>query len=284
MPDYYLLLNINATKAMVDTIGGVDVNVEHEMDYDDNWGHLHVHLMPGFQHLNGDQAVAFARFRHANHGTTFEDGDERRIYRQHVLMRAMVEQIKQPENWLQLDNIVNVGLSNVRTDLSREQLLALGSMFHGVPQENITAASLVGDDKMVGNASVFLLDEKSVPLYVGWLIQGNDADERALTPVIVKNGTSDPTIAQQAMDKLSAAGYHVIVGSPTALASQTTILDTGVPDLKGAAQVAACIGIPNAPIIRKPVQPNHKGWSPDPTVTVTVGQDYVSSAPATVTH
>ena len=54
---------------MVDALGGVDVNVEHEMHYDDNWGHLHVHLKPGFQHLNGDQAVGFARYRHGNAGT-----------------------------------------------------------------------------------------------------------------------------------------------------------------------------------------------------------------------
>ena len=36
------------------------------MDYDDNWGHLHIHLKPGLQHLNGQQAMGFVRFRHSD--------------------------------------------------------------------------------------------------------------------------------------------------------------------------------------------------------------------------
>ena len=94
--DHYLVLNIDATKKMVAALGGVDVNVEHPMHYDDNWGHLHVDLKPGFQHLDADEAVGFARYRHGNaHAKPSpEDGDERRMYRQHVLMRAMIARAK----------------------------------------------------------------------------------------------------------------------------------------------------------------------------------------------
>ncbi len=90
--DHYLVLNIDATKKMVDALGGVDVNVEHEMHYHDKWGHLSIDLQPGLQHLDGDHAVGFARYRHPDAGkkASPEDGDERRMYRQHVLLRAMV--------------------------------------------------------------------------------------------------------------------------------------------------------------------------------------------------
>ena len=51
--NHYMVLNIDATKKMVDAIGGVDVNVEHEMHYHDKWGHLSIDLHPGQQHLVG---------------------------------------------------------------------------------------------------------------------------------------------------------------------------------------------------------------------------------------
>jgi LCP family protein required for cell wall assembly len=278
MPDYYIVLNINATKNLVDAIGGVDVNVEHAMDYDDSWGHLHVHLHPGFQHLNGDQAVAFARFRHANHGTTFEDGDERRIYRQHVLVRAMVDQTKNVSNWTKIGTIVDIGLSSVRTDMTRSQLLALATLFHGVPQEDITATSLDGDDSMVGDASVFILDQKTLPLYVGWIINGDVSDEHALTRVVVKNASSDMDAGQKAADELGAAGYKVISGGNAAASAQTEIIDTGIPDPNGGAELAQLLGVPKSSVSRQPLQPNHRGWSPPPALTVVLGADFAANS------
>ena len=57
--DNYVVLRIDATKNLVNAIGGLDVNVEKDMDYDDSWGHLHIHLKKGPQHLNGEQAVGY---------------------------------------------------------------------------------------------------------------------------------------------------------------------------------------------------------------------------------
>ena len=58
-------------------IGGVNVDVKSSnclqyktgctgdaLDYDDTWGHLHIHLKEGMQHLDGEHAVAYMRFRH----------------------------------------------------------------------------------------------------------------------------------------------------------------------------------------------------------------------------
>ncbi len=75
--DKYVVLRIDATKDLINAIGGIDVYVKDSnciayhtgctggrIDYDDNWGHLHVHLTEGMHHLNGDQAVSYGRFRH----------------------------------------------------------------------------------------------------------------------------------------------------------------------------------------------------------------------------
>jgi len=66
--DRYIVMRINTSKDVINAVGGVDVNVQNSddlmkkgkngpLDYDDNWGHLHVHLKPGVQHLDGELDV-----------------------------------------------------------------------------------------------------------------------------------------------------------------------------------------------------------------------------------
>jgi hypothetical protein len=191
-------------------------------------------------------------------------------------MRAMIDEIKQWQSWDKIGFLVNTALENVRTDMSRDQLLALANIFKTVSQEDITAASLTGQDSMAGNASVFLLDDNT-PLYVRWLLQGDDSAERELTAVIIKNGTSNSQLMTTAFDTLSSVGYHVVQEPSSVSVAQTSVIDSGVPDLHGAAQIAACLGLPNAPVVRKPVQTNHRGWARPPTVTVMLGSDFATA-------
>ena len=58
------------------------------LDYDDTWGHLHIHLKEGLQHLNGERAVAYMRFRHD------WCSDPCRIMRQQQVLHALVAKVK----------------------------------------------------------------------------------------------------------------------------------------------------------------------------------------------
>ncbi|MEA2554379.1 MAG: polyisoprenyl-teichoic acid--peptidoglycan teichoic acid transferase, partial [Fimbriimonadaceae bacterium] len=64
--DRVVVLNYKAFQEMIDLVGGVEVDVPKKMDYDDVRGHLHIHLNPGVQRLNGEDAVGFVRFRHSD--------------------------------------------------------------------------------------------------------------------------------------------------------------------------------------------------------------------------
>ena len=97
--DRYVILRIDATKEFIEAIGGVEVDVKSSdclryktgctgepLDYDDSWGHLHIHLKEGLQHLDGEQAVAYMRFRHD------WCSDPCRIMRQQQVLHAMRRQ------------------------------------------------------------------------------------------------------------------------------------------------------------------------------------------------
>jgi len=57
--DYYVVIKQEAIQGAIDQLGGLNVPVEKSMNYDDNWGHLHVHLKSGQQRLTGEQTVGY---------------------------------------------------------------------------------------------------------------------------------------------------------------------------------------------------------------------------------
>jgi LCP family protein required for cell wall assembly len=272
-PDYYIVLNINATKRLVDALGGVDVNVEHQMDYDDNWGHLHVHLKPGLQHLDGDEAMSFVRYRHGNHGLSSEDGDPRRIYRQHVLLRSMIEQAKTFNAAIRVNSLVDTAMSCVDTDLSRTQIADLAALFRGMQQSDVVTASLDGTDaRGTDGAWLIVLDPVQVRDYVDWLVKGNEPAVWGITPVIVKS-PGGRSVAANVVDQLQSAGFtDVSTGyADTIPGSGTTIVDTGVQDPNAANQIATILGLDSSAVIRKSAQPNHAGWTLPPQIIITLG-------------
>ena len=76
--------------SVIDALGGVDINIEKAMNYDDNWGNLHIHFKPGMNHLDGRQALNYVRFR--------KDAmaDLGRIKRQQGFVKAVIKKLISP--------------------------------------------------------------------------------------------------------------------------------------------------------------------------------------------
>ena len=133
--DNYIALDFQGFEQAIDLLGGVDVNVDRKMDYDDNWGHLHIHLLPGLQHLNGQQAMGFVRFRHA-------DSDFVRVQRQQVLLGALKEKLHDPRVLAKLPELLDVIDKHVESDMSTDQKVALGKFIQAIPRDQIRMDTL----------------------------------------------------------------------------------------------------------------------------------------------
>lgn len=133
--DYYVDLNFESFQEIVDSIGGVDVNIHTRLKYDDNWGNLHVNLMPGLQHLDGYKAMGYVRIRHS-------DNDLMRAQRQHEFIEALRGKVSSPASFLLLPNMVSKVTENLKSDLSNEQLLSLANYARSLPKENIHLETL----------------------------------------------------------------------------------------------------------------------------------------------
>ena len=140
--DKYIALDFDGFEQAINILGGVDLAVDKKMDYDDNWGHLHIHLKPGMQHLNGAQAMGFVRFRHS-------DSDLVRTRRQQALIVALKTKLRAPSALAKIGPLLDAIDRHVDSDLSTDQKLAVARFVHDTPREQVHMDTLPGH--IVGN-------------------------------------------------------------------------------------------------------------------------------------
>lgn len=159
-PDACVTVNFEGFQQIVNAIGGIDVDVQvpkgHKgLDYDDNWGNLHIHLKPGFQHLDGYQAMGYVRMRHS-------DSDEMRSKRQHDFLEAVRTKLKSPSTFMVLPKVVDKLNDNLKLNsLNRDQMFALANFARSIPRENINIKTLPSFE---GPSYVTIYPEQSAKL------------------------------------------------------------------------------------------------------------------------
>ena len=122
VPDFFLLVNFSAFTELVDAIGGVDVEADINMVYDDPVQNLHINIPKGQQHLDGINALRFARYRKGGSGyRTLSDYE--RIENQQKVIKAVLTQLLKPENILKVPEFIEIFNNNVFSNLDSGNIL-----------------------------------------------------------------------------------------------------------------------------------------------------------------
>ena len=135
--DFYFEIKLSTLKKIVDAISGVDVNVPMDMDYEDPTQGLSIHLKKGSNHLLGDEALSFIRFR-----SGYITGDIGRLDAQKIFLNAFIKRIGEQKNPIILLNILKLVLAESDTNIGEQNLISLGmkgSKNHGGTTRYITA-------------------------------------------------------------------------------------------------------------------------------------------------
>ena len=110
--DRYIWLDFRAFRALVDSVGGVDIEVmRHIVDYQyptEDYGTMQIEFQPGWQHMDGATALIYARTRHG-------DDDYRRAERQQQVLSAVASKLINP---IYIPGAVIALTQNSRTDLN----------------------------------------------------------------------------------------------------------------------------------------------------------------------
>lgn len=225
--DNYVVLRIDATKNLVDAIGGIDVNVEKSMDYDDSWGHLHIHLKKGMQHLNGEQAVGYVRFRHD------PEGDFGRMRRQRQVIGDLVKRMKDPVVFTKLPSLIAVVQENVRTDLTYDKLFYLALALRNETPAMVHTTQLPVLEGFTDGQSVLFYDAvagRPVVQKYAVIGFGNEFDPSTVH-VVVHNGSGQPGAASAMADYLRQRGFNVVSTGNAASFNNTKTKVTGADKL-----------------------------------------------------
>ncbi|RMC48056.1 LCP family protein [Lactobacillus sp. ESL0225] len=139
---YYVEVNMQALKNLVNAVGGVDVNVPFKFSYD--WCDFH----KGKQHLNGRHAVAYVRMRHDD-----PRGDYGRQMRQRQVITAVVNKAISVDSVANYRKLVKIFTKYVKTNLTFNDMLALALNYRNCSQ-NLDSNYIQGHDAWINGSSI----------------------------------------------------------------------------------------------------------------------------------
>lgn len=258
--DYYVVLRLDATNNVINALGGVDVNVEKDMDYDDSWGHLHIHLKKGMQHLDGEQAVGYVRFRHD------PEGDFGRMRRQRQVVQVLAKRMRDPSIALHLPALLGVIKDNVRTDIPFGKLYDLALGMRGVAPQSVHAGVLPVDIGWTNGESVLFAQAGARKAVHTYLVAGfGNAFDPSTVHLRVENGSGTPGAASALADFMRQRGFDVVeTRNAASFNNPKTTIKT--QDQKMAGEVAKQIPVKDPKIAVEPVD--------GVDVVIVVGRDY----------
>lgn len=148
----YVMVDFNGFQGLVDAIGGVDIDVEKDMYYYDDWDGFKIDLKKGRQHLDGKTAIQYVRYRD-------EEGDIGRIRRQQHFLLAVYDKISSANMLLHIPGLAQQLTSMVKTDLPLSDMVDLGRALHAmVKSQGLAMATVPGTPKYIDGISYWLPD------------------------------------------------------------------------------------------------------------------------------
>ncbi|MEM9508131.1 MAG: LCP family protein [Cyanobacteria bacterium P01_E01_bin.35] len=255
--DRYVRVNVQGVEKLIDALGGVTVNVPKDMKYNDFSQHLYIDLKKGIQHLDGDKAMQFLRYRYDNYG------DISRVQRQQMLMRSAVEQTLKPATVIKIPKILSVIQSHLDTNLTVRELMALSNFASKTDRSDVKMMMLPGDfnsgDETVSywlpnyqKINQLMTKHFDLPREGDYAIADNRYATLEGTPDIsnprikisVQDSTKNQKVLQSALDTLREAGYSRVSASKNwqdPLAKTRVIAQSGDDD--AAAEVRSILGV-----------------------------------------
>ncbi len=151
--DYYVRMNFYAFIDVVNALDGIEVEVPYELNEknaeDQNNA---IHLEPGLQTVNGEEALALARTRK-------QDSDLLRGQRQQEIIQAMIKKATTVHAVAKYPDIIEAVGGNMKTNLTFTEMKTFVEYATARNDLTIDTLQLEGTDGRENNSYVFNLDQ-----------------------------------------------------------------------------------------------------------------------------
>ena len=164
---HYVELDFNGFPGIVDSLGGVEINVPKTIDsqYPQGFEWTQVHFDAGPQQMSGERALTFVRVR-------YSDDDFQRMGRQQLFMESLQKKMASPVNVVKMPFLAPGMVENITTDLSTNELIELGWIKFRTPSENNRKYVMVGTGSSIDGGSYVVLDEDASQAMVRDFLSG----------------------------------------------------------------------------------------------------------------
>ncbi|GGM32258.1 putative transcriptional regulator YvhJ [Paraliobacillus quinghaiensis] len=156
--DYYATVNFDGLKSIVDTVGGITVDVpfDFKQNSDDRVAEK-LQFYEGEMELNGRYALAYARMR-------LEDprGDIGRNERQKQVVEAIIEELISASTIMKIDNLAKDLESNLETNMKLREAVAFFRRYSDFRVSNIDQITLEGESQYINSLSYYIPTEESL--------------------------------------------------------------------------------------------------------------------------
>ena len=171
--DHYVIIDFDVFKQFINLLGGVPVEVtEYEAEYmvEDL---KYIYIKPGINNMNGNAALMYCRMRYL-------DNDFERTARQRKVIKAVIGKVAKTSPVVLVD-IVKQIVSNITTDISRNELISLGMgaalsfLRYDIVQQQIPAAGTWWDESIDGSDVIALDVETNTAILKKFVFEKYDA-------------------------------------------------------------------------------------------------------------
>ncbi len=136
----YVSIDMNVLPTVVDTVGGVEIELDEPLVYNDPEQNLSINIPAGKQRLDGKSALHFIRYR-----SGYVRGDIGRMDAQKVFLASLGKKIRSLDA-IYLARIASAILPKTETNVTLSQAISLTKIFSDIPDENITFVTLPGEE------------------------------------------------------------------------------------------------------------------------------------------
>ncbi len=179
--DYVGTVRISGFKAIVDSIGGVEFDVPHSLDYEDPYQYLFIHLERGPQVLDGDKAEQLVRFRKGYVDGVwggYPDGDYGRMKMQQSFIMAMAKQVMAERDFGKIKNLITTAYQYVDTDFGIIMVLEYADFFLNYDLESLISAenivSIPSEGYLIDNVWLQIFNVSDSQRFVRELLEKNE--------------------------------------------------------------------------------------------------------------
>ena len=148
--DRYAWVGLDGFAKVIDTLGGIDVDITHPVVDDtypndsgtssnpnNPYAYTRLYLAPGPQHLTGEQALEYVRTRHSD-----QIGDIGRTERQQQVLTALKPKLTSPNMLATFAQLLKSLDKKFYTDLSEQEVLAMAEYGHMLSSNTVQHVTL----------------------------------------------------------------------------------------------------------------------------------------------